>query len=336
MAPPRVLPLLYRNLLRSARTIERLAKPCHASPIYHCLEHAGPFDPRTDWQEPTTLVSDVRAGFRRGDGSIGQAFTALRGAGDVLHWLHVSTKLGDLDRVGAPELEGCLLIEETIRGPDEMRAHQAGSRLSEMAGMVQEMLRGGDTSRLGKLAALNAAVLGNDGSRGLSTEAAFDDVEASSCIGEVLDQGRGLPITLCVAYQSVAAQLGLRLQLTNFPGRVLLRLEPTDRAALPGPGPQPGDELCGRWQAQYGAHGNEIVDVTLCERGDGEHWLQAVKLTGDVNIPAGELSWEVRIAETMLHHPQPRFHPHSGLRARCRCGCRRRRVRYSASLSGTA
>ena len=75
-------------------------------------------------------------------------------------------------------------------------------------------------------------------------------------------------------------------------------------------------DLCGLWMAEYGVHGPEVVEVALAASADshsrrhnghsghhgGHHLpnngsvacagvLHARKLTGDVHVPAGELSW---------------------------------------------
>lgn len=46
----------------------------------------------------------------------------------------------------------------------------------------------------------------------------------------------------------------------------------------------------GRWIGDYGPHGPEEVEIV--ERGD---LLVATKITGDPNVPAGEVTFEVRL-----------------------------------------
>jgi len=129
-------------------------------------------------------------------------------------------------------------------------------------------------------------------------------VVAGSSVNRVLVTGHGLPITLCTIYQAVARKLGLQLEQTGFPRRVLLRLdghtdEPAGAAESAG-GARPKGvpvrvvpiELEGTWRAEYGIHGTEVVEVRLVS---GR--LEARKLTGDPHVPAGELTWIAQVSD---------------------------------------
>ena len=277
------------------------------------------------------LVNLVRRKFREGssesdDARLGRALDSVRSASEVLQWLQASVQLTELAQCGSSELEGAVFIEQLIRkrslGCDEPEAEaEAASRLkvehpwdaTAHTDTVRAKLRSipwpaplpdPDTTttttttstRLHKLAVLNRAVL-----EFLRPESDADEVEAASCIEQVLQRRRGLPITLCIAYQAVAQEtFGLRLELTNFPGRVLLRLPPVTAVSPDGSsyGHSQADEaeaaaatlaveaavstvaaeaavanvgfgveehfgrLCGLWQCEYGGHGHQ-VDTTL-------------------------------------------------------------------------
>ena len=50
-------------------------------------------------------------------------------------------------------------------------------------------------------------------------------------------------------------------------------------------------DLCGLFVANYGGHGPEVVHVALT----GEGALEATKVTGDSNVPAGEVTWHATL-----------------------------------------
>lgn len=73
------------------------------------------------------------------------------------------------------------------------------------------------------------------------------------------------------------------------------------RSPLPPPSaPQPDTwdprTLTGLWLGAYSAHGTEVLYLVYDETTDGE--LRAWKITGDINVPRGVISWKARI------HPQ--------------------------------
>jgi len=50
---------------------------------------------------------------------------------------------------------------------------------------------------------------------------------------------------------------------------------------------------CGVFFANYGAHGTEFVSISETEDEHGVHWYEGLKITGDPNVPAGEVSFRV-------------------------------------------
>ena len=75
--------------------------------------------------------------------------------------------------------------------------------------------------------------------------------------------------------------------------------------------PSPIPDLTGEWIGRYPGHFDEIVRVTL-----RDNVLEAVKITGDEHVPAGEVTWRAdvvtltgqgQVAEREFH--RPRFVP---------------------------
>jgi hypothetical protein len=50
-----------------------------------------------------------------------------------------------------------------------------------------------------------------------------------------------------------------------------------------------GNQLFGRWKGVYSVHGEEIIHIGS----EGPNRLLATKITGDNNIPAGQITWRV-------------------------------------------
>ena len=56
------------------------------------------------------------------------------------------------------------------------------------------------------------------------------------------------------------------------------------------------DAFDGIYLGSFGPHGPEILQVSRTKV-DGQEWVQGVKLTGDVNVPAGQVSFKARIGK---------------------------------------
>ena len=189
--------------------------------------------------------------------------------------------------------------------------------------------------RLTVLQAINAALYGSRNALPLGAPPRSDkfcgeygDIAARSDLVRVLREKRGIPITLAVVYQAVAARLGLSaLHLTNFPNHVLLRLNARSEDeggegvgagqgadCEGGGGAQAAGSLLahGLFVAEYGPHGQEVVEVAVHAGEEGAHAendgrrsgdahavpygvLTATKITGDNFVPAGEVSFRARV-----------------------------------------
>lgn len=274
-------------------------------------------------------------------------FSALRTVSKVTSWLTVNHRLHELSEQNAPVEAGALAIAEAIEQLVD-RAAPAGPSSSECVAILDDlaadarrrMERGpaaASSSRLRTLVCVNESLLGHGGFNGVlpgAGPAESVDVASGSSLSRVLRTRRGLPILLCTVYHAVAARLGLRLEFTNFPNCVLLRLDAEpgsnpsadggddgssscsgsrDEAAAgdfyetrrEGEGGEEGDEvwvsdLSGLWIAEAGSLGPELVEV--CVRG-GE--VEATKLTGDEHVPAGEVSWRACAGATPTVAAEP-------------------------------
>lgn len=55
------------------------------------------------------------------------------------------------------------------------------------------------------------------------------------------------------------------------------------------------DPLCGLYLGAFGPHGPELLQLRRIECEDGEECVEGIKLTGDRNVPAGEVSFRVKV-----------------------------------------
>ena len=279
------------------------------------------------WQHPLAAscvpgISSIAASPH----AIDDAFTALRVGNEVVRWLTLNDKLHKLHAEGADVVDGVCMIADVLQerhvtsdAAEPCRLRVEGE-LDAIAATVRARLEdpskasSSPAGRLRTIQVLNSVLFEDLGFRG-----DYDDVQANSSITEALTRRRGLPITLCAIIMGVARRLGLETSFTNFPGHVLLRLEPeTDananddaRGAADSKTSEPttaaserldgaGGESClaaadlhGLFWANYGAHGPEVVQVA--EDGCNGGGLVATKITGDVNVPAGQRSWSVAV-----------------------------------------
>ena len=157
---------------------------------------------------------------------------------------------------------------------------------------------------------------------------------SSTHLDEVLRARVGIPLSLSLVFGAVARRVGLAVSGTAFPAHFLLhaqlRLPHPNSSSLTANG-IPGVRTFGIYQASFPGHGTELVRVSAVampfaeweeecgdtvaatlrevkaaaiERAGGEDTayggdsilVMATKITGDVNIPAGELSWACALA----------------------------------------
>jgi regulator of sirC expression with transglutaminase-like and TPR domain len=82
----------------------------------------------------------------------------------------------------------------------------------------------GDDSPLSRVKGFNAYLFGDQQFAGNRDR--YDDPR-NSCLNEVLDRRRGIPITLSVVYMEVGRRAGLDVDGVNFPGHFLVRVRDT-------------------------------------------------------------------------------------------------------------
>jgi regulator of sirC expression with transglutaminase-like and TPR domain len=317
---------LYRELLRTTHQIERHTRP-HSAPLVakalSGFKRRGSDNETGSQADGLSASCQVRQAFRETPHSIDDAFAALRIGNEILSWLTVNDKLHRLAEEGADVVEGACVIADVLRREHRNGGEDAAesclphvqNELDAIAESIRARIKDADdaTSHAGRLRTVQHvnAVLFDV----LQYQGEYGNVEANSSIAEALARRRGLPITMCVLFMGVASRLGLRVGLTNFPGHVLLRLEPEGEecsaegeecsddqarsaaAAVDEPvaGGGAGSSLAstdlhGLYVATYGPHGPEVVEVA--GPADGESGdLVACKITGDLNVPAGQQTW---------------------------------------------
>jgi regulator of sirC expression with transglutaminase-like and TPR domain len=79
----------------------------------------------------------------------------------------------------------------------------------------------GDTSPIARVNALNAYLFGEQ--RFAGDRERYEDPR-NSCLNQVIDRRRGIPITLSVVYMEVGRRAGLEIDGVNFPGHFLVRV----------------------------------------------------------------------------------------------------------------
>ena len=252
---------LYRELLRSTRRIDAVMTETHAPMLEDAIQRHGLEAVAAGAVSSTDMV---RTAFRakQGADSADLGFAAVRCAGETLAWLPCATKLHALAYAGAPVEEGAFAIADAIevrarhdRGAPVEMARSVRQQLDKLAEAARRTApdappptelpdgaaddaaaskadaRDGGSGRLGTLARINSVLYGEGGAlERAGASGGGDDarptIEDASSVSRVLARrGSGLPIALCSIYQAVAARLGLELRMTNFPQRVLLRLE---------------------------------------------------------------------------------------------------------------
>ena len=291
---------LYRELLRSTRRIDAVMTEAHAPMLEDALERHGLEGVAAGALSSTEMV---REAFRapRAASCADLGFAAVRCAGETLAWLPCATKLHALAYAGAPVEEGAFAIADAIevrarhdRGAPVEVARAARLQLDALAEAVRRAspdeprpeppdgaaadapeadARDGGSGRLGTLERINAVLYGEGGAlervgtgsiggRGTPRPT----IEDASSVSRVLARrGSGLPIALCSIYQAVAARLGLELRMTNFPQRVLLRLEAAGADASAGGGADADADDGALWFVDPAARGKILLPPAECE-----------------------------------------------------------------------
>ena len=75
------------------------------------------------------------------------------------------------------------------------------------------------------------------------------------------------------------------------------------------------DVFQGLYLGSFGPHGPEIIEIKRV-RLDGQEWVQGVKITGDINVPAGEVSFKARVGRENRLSPDGVYPMEYGVQAR--------------------
>lgn len=75
------------------------------------------------------------------------------------------------------------------------------------------------------------------------------------------------------------------------------------------------DVFQGLYLGSFGPHGPEIVEIKRVKI-DGQEWVQGVKITGDINVPAGEVSFKARVGRENRLSPDGVYPIEYGVQAR--------------------
>lgn len=92
---------------------------------------------------------------------------------------------------------------------------------------------GHDASIAARIDAVNRYLFGELGFTGNREQ--YDDPR-NSCLNEVMDRKKGIPITMALVYIEVARRAGLRAEGVNFPGHFLVRVMPDSHSGHRGDG----------------------------------------------------------------------------------------------------
>eukprot|EP00966_Prymnesium_polylepis_P206276 4779773-Prymnesium_polylepis.1 len=219
--------LLFKELLRGCRTLERLQRRAPASPLVSATvlrfvnDHA-PHALPEDGGGAARPSDAVRRCFREPPpDAVEVAFGALRTVGKVTAWLAINERLHDLSAQGAAVEEGAFTIAEAIEqhepidhAPAAPTVEVCGAMLDGLAADVRRrIIDSGDDgetpSRLRTLVHINASLFeaadgGFSGVLPRAGPAHEVDVASGSSLPRVLGSRRGLPIVLCTVYAAVA------------------------------------------------------------------------------------------------------------------------------------
>ena len=92
--------------------------------------------------------------------------------------------------------------------------------MGEAAARVVQKMAGHDAPLAARIDAINHYLFDEEGFTGNREQ--FDDPR-NSCLNEVMDRKKGIPITIALIYIEVARRAGVRAEGVNFPGHFLVR-----------------------------------------------------------------------------------------------------------------
>eukprot|EP00889_Picochlorum_renovo_P006000 jgi/Picre1/33030/NNA_008357.t1 len=75
------------------------------------------------------------------------------------------------------------------------------------------------------------------------------------------------------------------------------------------------DAFQGIYLGSFGPHGPEVIQVRRTMI-DGQEWVEGVKITGDVNVPAGEISFKARVGKENKQSPSGVYPIEYGVQSR--------------------
>lgn len=75
------------------------------------------------------------------------------------------------------------------------------------------------------------------------------------------------------------------------------------------------DVFQGFYLGSFGPHGPEIIEIRRVQR-DGQEWVEGIKITGDINVPAGEISFKARVGRENKLSPAGVYPIEYGVQAR--------------------
>ena len=122
-------------------------------------------------------------------------------------------------------------IEYPRLAPEPYLAQLDGMGASAAAAIAAHVDRTGDRSTLACVRALNAFLFEDQGFVGNVER--YEDPR-NSCLNQVLDGRKGIPITLSLVYMEVARRAGLHVTGINFPGHFLVRCPDVGKRASGG------------------------------------------------------------------------------------------------------
>jgi regulator of sirC expression with transglutaminase-like and TPR domain len=153
-----------------------------------------------------------------------------------------------------PDLAGPALLVARIEYP-RLDPRPYLDRLDQMGDAAFHFVAkdpGHDAPIAARIDAVNRYVFGELGFTGNREQ--YDDPR-NSCLNEVMDRKKGIPITMALIYIEVARRAGLRAEGVNFPGHFLVRVMPDHHK---------GDPHAGLIVDPF--HGGAILDEADCRQ----------------------------------------------------------------------